>query len=101
MQETRDARSTNLVQSEPAAVRVLASQRLLSLDAFRGFAVAGMILVADPGTYSAMYPPLLHAAWNGATTTDVIFPAFRWVSPASFRFKWSTVWGRRTSSITT
>ena len=35
--------------------------RLMSLDVLRGFAVAGMILVTDPGTYSAVYWPLLHA----------------------------------------
>jgi hypothetical protein len=35
----------------------------------RGLAVAGMIMVTDPGTYSAVYPQLLHAQWNGATAT--------------------------------
>jgi predicted acyltransferase len=51
-------------------------QRLISLDVLRGLAVAGMILATDPGTYSAVYPQLLHAQWNGATSTDMIFPAF-------------------------
>jgi len=37
--------------------------RLVSLDVFRGLIVAGMILVTDPGTYSAVYWPLLHAQW--------------------------------------
>jgi predicted acyltransferase len=50
--------------------------RLVSLDVFRGLIVAGMILVTDPGTYSAVYWPLLHAQWNGATPTDMIFPSF-------------------------
>ncbi|HEX3438182.1 MAG TPA: DUF5009 domain-containing protein [Pseudacidobacterium sp.] len=54
----------------------LQTNRLISLDAFRGLAVAGMILVTDPGTYSAVYRPLLHAEWNGATPTDMIFPGF-------------------------
>ncbi len=35
-----------------------------------------MILVTDPGTYNAVYPQLLHSPWNGATATDMIFPAF-------------------------
>ena len=35
-----------------------------------------MILVTDPGTYSAVYPPLRHAEWNGPTATDIIFPCF-------------------------
>jgi predicted acyltransferase len=38
--------------------------------------VAGMILVTDPGTYSAVYGPLLHAEWDGPTPTDMIFPSF-------------------------
>ncbi len=50
--------------------------RLISLDVLRGLAVAGMILVTDPGTYSAVYWPLLHSQWNGVTPTDMIFPAF-------------------------
>jgi len=48
----------------------------VSLDVFRGLAVAGMILVTDPGTYGAVYWPLLHAQWDGWTPTDMIFPGF-------------------------
>jgi predicted acyltransferase len=50
------------------------SRRIESLDAFRGLAVAGMILVSTPGTWAAVYPPLDHAAWNGWTPTDLVFP---------------------------
>ena len=42
-------------------------ERLLSLDVFRGLTVAGMLLVNDPGTWSAIFPPLEHAEWNGWT----------------------------------
>lgn len=64
-------------QSDPVGLPVhRKDDRLLSLDILRGLAVAGMILVTDPGTYSAVYWPLLHAQWNGATPTDMIFPAF-------------------------
>ncbi len=55
---------------------MLPSNRLVSLDVFRGLIIAAMILVTDPGTYSAVYWPLLHAQWNGATPTDMIFPSF-------------------------
>jgi predicted acyltransferase len=50
--------------------------RLRSLDAFRGLTIAGMILVNNPGTWSAIYPPLRHAPWHGLTPTDLIFPFF-------------------------
>ncbi|MDQ3181491.1 MAG: DUF5009 domain-containing protein [Acidobacteriota bacterium] len=53
-----------------------APNRLLSLDVFRGMTVAGMVLVNNPGTWSAVYSPLEHAPWNGATPTDFIFPFF-------------------------
>jgi predicted acyltransferase len=54
-------------------------ERLLSLDVFRGLTIAGMLLVNDPGTWSAIYPPLEHAAWNGWTPTDLIFPFFLFI----------------------
>lgn len=50
--------------------------RLASLDAFRGFAIAGMVLVNNPGSWTSVHPPLAHAAWNGCTFTDLIFPFF-------------------------
>lgn len=54
-------------------------QRLISLDAFRGATIAGMILVNNPGSWSAIYPQLRHAAWHGWTFTDFIFPFFLWI----------------------
>jgi len=54
-------------------------ERLLSLDVFRGLTIAGMLLVNDPGTWSAIFPPLEHAAWNGWTPTDLIFPFFLFI----------------------
>ncbi|WP_340111226.1 acyltransferase family protein [Maribellus mangrovi] len=51
-------------------------KRLISLDAFRGFTIAAMIMVNNPATWSHIYPPLRHAEWNGLTPTDLIFPFF-------------------------
>ncbi len=51
-------------------------QRLLALDVLRGLTIGGMILVNSPGTWSYVYPPLLHSRWNGLTLADVIFPLF-------------------------
>jgi len=54
-------------------------ERLQSLDVFRGATVAGMLLVNDPGTWSAIYAPLRHAEWNGWTPTDLVFPFFLFI----------------------
>jgi len=56
-----------------------APPRLLSVDALRGLTVAAMVLVNNPGTWSAVYPPLRHAEWHGWTPTDMIFPFFLFV----------------------
>jgi predicted acyltransferase len=52
------------------------SSRLVSLDVFRGATMAAMVLVNNPGDWSQVYPPLLHAEWHGWTPTDLIFPFF-------------------------
>ena len=54
-------------------------RRILSIDVFRGLAVAGMVLVNNPGTWGAVYAPLRHADWHGWTPTDLIFPFFLFI----------------------
>jgi len=56
-----------------------ACERLLALDVFRGATIAAMLLVNNPGSWSAVYPPLAHAAWHGWTPTDLIFPFFLFI----------------------
>lgn len=63
----------------PSAAPRAPRERLLALDVFRGMTVAGMLLVNDPGTWSAIYPPLEHAAWHGWTPTDLVFPFFLFI----------------------
>jgi predicted acyltransferase len=55
------------------------AQRHVAVDALRGLTVAAMLLVNTPGDWSHVYPPLLHAEWNGCTPTDLIFPMFLFV----------------------
>jgi len=55
------------------------SNRLLSLDVFRGITIAGMVLVNDAGDWGHVYTPLEHAPWNGLTPTDLIFPFFMFI----------------------
>jgi predicted acyltransferase len=50
--------------------------RLISLDVVRGITIAFMILVNDNGSERYAYWPLKHAAWNGWTPTDLVFPSF-------------------------
>ncbi len=64
--------------------------RLKSLDAFRGLTIALMIVVNDPGTWSAVYPPLEHAEWNGWTLTDLVFPFFLFIVGTSMVFSFSS-----------
>lgn len=52
------------------------TKRLISLDALRGFTIAAMVIVNDPGSWSDIYQPLSHSKWNGCTITDLIFPFF-------------------------
>jgi predicted acyltransferase len=63
--------------------------RLTSLDVFRGMAIASMILVNNPGSWQQVYPPLLHAPWHGFTPTDLIFPAFLFISGVAMAFSFA------------
>jgi predicted acyltransferase len=60
--------------------------RLASLDAFRGFAIASMVLVNNPGDWDHLHAPLGHAEWNGWTFTDLVFPFFLFISGVSMAF---------------
>ncbi len=66
--------------SAPPVPSAPARERLLSLDVFRGLTIAGMLLVNNPGSWEHIYPPLEHAAWNGWTPTDLIFPFFLFIA---------------------
>lgn len=54
----------------------MSAPRFVSLDVFRGMTVCFMIIVNSPGSWSEVYPFLLHAPWHGFTVTDLVFPSF-------------------------
>ena len=65
--------------------------RLVSLDAFRGATIAGMLLVNNPGNLpkaadlpagslaQTLAEQLRHTVWHGVTFTDFIFPFFLFI----------------------
>jgi predicted acyltransferase len=53
--------------------------RLIFLDAMRGFTIAAMILVNFPGNGEYVFSPLRHTVWNGLTPTDLIAPFFLFI----------------------
>jgi predicted acyltransferase len=63
--------------------------RLLSLDVFRGATIAGMMLVNNPGDWGNVYAPFKHAAWNGWTYTDTVFPFFLWIVGVAMTFSFA------------
>ncbi len=65
------------------------NKRLLSLDILRGITIAGMIMVNNPGSWGSIYAPLKHAAWNGLTPTDLVFPFFMFIMGVSMYISYS------------
>ncbi len=45
-----------------------------------------MIIVNSPGSWSDVYPVLLHAPWHGFTLTDLVFPSFLFAVGNSLAF---------------
>ncbi|TXH94542.1 MAG: DUF1624 domain-containing protein, partial [Rheinheimera sp.] len=62
------------------------SGRFYALDVLRGLAIALMILVNTPGSWSHVYSLLLHARWDGFTFADIVFPGFLFVVGAAMAF---------------
>ncbi|MDX5584780.1 MAG: DUF5009 domain-containing protein [Aureibaculum sp.] len=62
------------------------TNRLIALDVLRGLTIALMILVNTPGSWSFVYPPLLHAKWHGLTPTDLVFPFFLFIVGVSTHY---------------
>src|ERR1700690_1395018 len=73
-------------QFENTAADTNSSGRLICLDIFRGLAVAGMILVDNPGSDEKVYRAIAHAEWNGWTPADFIFPSFLFLVGVSLVF---------------
>lgn len=70
----------------------IAKERFLALDVFRGMTICLMIIVNTPGNGATTFAPLEHAAWNGFTPTDLVFPSFMFAVGNAMSFvmkRWS------------
>jgi predicted acyltransferase len=65
-------------------------ERMISLDVFRGLTILLMTIVNNPGSWSAIYPPLLHSEWHGCTPTDLVFPFFIFIMGVAVSFAMPT-----------
>lgn len=74
--------------------------RITAIDAMRGLAIAGMILVNTPGSWLYIYSPLRHADWHGFGIADFVFPFFLFISGVSTWFSFSR-YGRKLSPLLT
>lgn len=77
----------------PAVAAAPARERLVALDALRGLAVAGMILVTSPGDWGAAWSQLQHAPWDGARAADMVFPGFLFAVGAALGLSFPRAWG--------
>ena len=66
-------------------------KRVLSLDAFRGFTIAAMLLVNFPGNGDHVYFQLQHTIWNGLSFTDLIAPFFLFIVGVSISFSYAKI----------
>ncbi len=71
---------THSTSSSPSPLK-----RLLSLDIARGITIAFMIMVNNNGGRGSWHF-MNHAAWNGLTPTDLVFPTFVFVVGVSVVF---------------
>jgi len=64
-------------------------RRIVSLDVFRGLAVAAMIFV-NAMAFSEFTPKIFeHAAWNGLTVADLVFPSFLFIVGVSMAYSFA------------
>ena len=66
------------------------TDRIISLDVFRGITIAAMVVVNNQGDWGHVYPALRHASWNGVSGADFVFPFFLFAVGAALYASWGT-----------
>ena len=79
-----------------------ARERLLCLDAFRGFDIAAMLFVNMTWNRQVFHPQFFHVEWNspeqGATFTDLVFPWFLFIAGCAIPLSMRSGRGRSMST---
>ncbi|ONH94082.1 hypothetical protein PRUPE_8G269300 [Prunus persica] len=97
----RDTGSSNEIQSLVPSVpsngpgASTPSQRLASLDVFRGLTVALMILVDDAG---GAFPSINHSPWFGITLADFVMPFFLFLVGVSISLAFKKISNKTTAT---
>jgi predicted acyltransferase len=66
------------------------TERIRSIDIFRGLTIGLMIIVNNQGDWSHVYPVFRHAAWHGWSGADVVFPFFLFIMGVSISYSFSS-----------
>ncbi|MGP1273524.1 MAG: heparan-alpha-glucosaminide N-acetyltransferase domain-containing protein [Phycisphaerales bacterium] len=81
-----------------ASPELVPRRRLLSLDVFRGFDIAAMILVNMTWDRATLPWQMFHVGWNGGaqgvTLTDLVFPWFIFIAGVAIPFSMRSGRGR-------
>ncbi|SPF55915.1 putative membrane protein [Candidatus Desulfosporosinus infrequens] len=64
------------MRSSTKTQEITQTNRIECIDAFRGIAIALMLIADNPGNPLRVYPQLRHAVWDGWTVADLGFPFF-------------------------
>lgn len=89
MRELTNTPETVVETAIAPARDALGPGRVMALDIYRGLAVAGMIIVDNPGSDDKAYWALRHTEWNGWSPADLIFPSFLFLVGVSMVYSFS------------
>lgn len=97
-EERRDEGEPGEEPRQPAsgAGKEAAPSRLVSLDAFRGLTILGMLLVNNVALDAATPRHLRHAGWNdGVNFADLVFPWFLFIVGVALSYAQASRWRKQ------
>jgi predicted acyltransferase len=82
--------SKTMTNTTAVSAPATSTSRLIALDVLRGITIAFMIMVNNNGDGAHAYWAMKHAAWNGFTPTDLVFPTFLFLVGTSIVFSFES-----------